>query len=443
LDQPSGAERLTPATPAPRTGVRYRHYVLGVLLVISVFNFVDRQLLAVLSPEIKTELGLSDTELGILKGLAFALFYSVMGIPLARVADRYSRVNLISISIVLWSAMTAVSGAAAGFLHLLLARIGVGVGEAGATPASHSLISDYFSQTERSTALAILALGVPIGTTFGFLAGGWLTMEVGWRMAFVLVGAPGIAVGLLARLTIHEPARGAQDGAAARPSDPPAGMAETIALLWRIGSYRTIAIGGALASLSGYAISMWLVDLLVRVHGLTYGDILVELALAVGLGGGLGTYFGGVIADRFGSRSVAAYLIVPGLGMIALGPLLMLALWSGSETVIFTAFFFVFAMNYSCFGPFYGTVQTLAPVRARATATAFLFFIMALAGAGLGPLLMGMLSDALEPAHGSAEALRLALSGVPFISAGAGFFVILRAGRLDADLAARAEEQVS
>jgi predicted MFS family arabinose efflux permease len=417
-------------------GSLYRRYVLGVLLVISVFNFVDRQLLAVLSPEIKKELLLSDTQLGILKGLAFALFYSVMGIPLAKLADSINRVSLISVSIIVWSAMTALSGAAASFLHLLLARIGVGIGEAGATPASHSLISDYFSRQERSTALAVLALGIPIGTTFGFLAGGWLTVEVGWRMAFVLIGVPGVAVGVLAKLTIREPVRGAQDRAQDLADASAAGVFDTIRGLWSIYSYRTIAISGAFASMCGYALSMWLVDFLVRVHGLRYQDILVELAIAVGLGGGLGTYFGGKISDHFGRRNVSAYLVVPAVGMVIVAPLLLLALWTASKTVIFTSLFAVFALHYSCFGPFYGTIQTLAPIRSRATATAFLFFIMALAGAGLGPFIMGVMSDAFEPAHGSAHALRLALTSIPFLSAASGIFVLLRTRRLAVDLAA-------
>jgi predicted MFS family arabinose efflux permease len=415
----------------------YRRYVLGVLLVISVFNFIDRQLLAVLSPEIKKELLLSDTQLGILKGLAFALFYSVLGIPLARVADRFHRVNLISASIVVWSAMTSLSGAASGFLHLLLARIGVGVGEAGATPASHSILSDYFARSERATAIAILSLGIPIGTTFGFLAGGWLTAEVGWRMAFVLIGLPGVAVGILTKLTVREPVRGARDSAQAIAAAPPsASWTDTLATLWGIPSYRTIAISGGFSALCGYALSMWLVDFLVRVHGLTYQEILLELALSVGVGGGLGTYFGGKLADRLGRKNVTAYLTVPGLGMVLVAPLLLLALWTNSETIIFIALFFVFALHYSCFGPFYGTVQTLAPIRARAIATAFLFFIMALGGAGMGPFVTGVISDLFEPAYGSAKALQLAMSSITFISLGAGLFAVSRARYLVADLEA-------
>jgi MFS family permease len=414
----------------------YRRYVLGVLLVISVFNFIDRQLLAVLSPEIKKELLLSDTQLGILKGLAFALFFSVLGIPLARVADRYHRVNLISASIVLWSAMTALSGAASGFLHLLVARMGVGVGEAGATPASHSILSDYFAQSERTTAIAILSLGIPIGTTFGFLAGGWLTAEVGWRMAFVLVGLPGIAVGLLAKLTVREPVRGSQESAGAMESSPDGHWFDAIRHLWSIPSFRTIAISGGLSALCGYALSMWLVDFLVRVHRFTYQDILLELALSVGLGGGLGTYFGGKLADRLGRSNVSAYLLVPGVGMILVAPLLALALWTESRTLIFTSLFMVFALHYACFGPFYGTAQSLAPVRSRAMATACLFFIMALGGAGLGPLVTGILSDLFEPAYGSAKALQLAMSSITFISLGAGLFALSRARYLVADLEA-------
>ena len=435
LDQQAGVA-ATPEGGGKRQRSGYRHYVLGVLLVIFIFNFVDRQLLAVLSPEIKKELALTDTELGLLKGLAFALFYSVLGIPIAHLADRTSRVTIISVSIALWSAMTALSGLSTNFAQLLLARIGVGIGEAGGTPPSHSLISDYFTRAERSTALAILALGVPIGTTFGFLAGGWLTIGLGWRMAFVAIGLPGLAVGLLTQLTLREPRRGCQDFDDGLPQ-PAGGMAATIAALWRIPSYRTVSISGGLAALCGYAVSMWIVDFLVRVHGLAYQDMLLELALAVGVGGGLGSYFGGRMSDHFGKRAPALYLAIPGFAMIAFAPFLIMALWSDSRPLIFIAFFFVFAMNYFCFGPFYGTVQSLAPVRSRAMATAFLFFIMALAGAGLGPLIIGALSDALTPANGSARALQLALTSVSFISAASGIYVVMRSGRLAADLAAR------
>jgi predicted MFS family arabinose efflux permease len=426
---------MSDPTGRPARGL-YRRYVLGVLLVISVFNFIDRQLLAVLSPEIKKELLLSDTELGILKGLAFALFYSILGIPLARVADRFHRVNLISASIMLWSAMTALSGAAANFLHLLLARIGVGVGEAGATPASHSILSDYFARSERTTAIAILSLGIPIGTTFGFLAGGWLTVEVGWRMAFVLVGLPGIAIGLIAKLSVREPARGAQESAEAMAAERGESWTTTIRDLWSIRSYRTITVSGGLSAMCGYALSMWLVDFLVRVHHLAYQDILLELALSVGLGGGLGTYLGGKIADHFARTSLTAYLVVPAVGMILVAPLAMVVLWAESPAVIFAALFFVFATHYSCFGPYYGTVQSLAPVRSRALATASLFFVMALAGAGFGPLITGILSDLFEPAYGSAGGLRIALLSIPAMSLGAGLFALGRARMLPGDLAA-------
>ena len=190
----------------------YRRYVLGMLALVYVFNFTDRQILAILMQPIKEDLLLSDTQLGLLSGIAFALFYVTMGIPIARLADRYSRVNIISVSIFLWSLMTALSGLAGNFTQLLLARIGVGIGEAGCTPPAHSLLADYFARENRASALSIYSLGLPLGSVLGLMAGGWVAQIYGWRMAFFLVGLPGLVLALMVKFTIREPRRGLADG---------------------------------------------------------------------------------------------------------------------------------------------------------------------------------------------------------------------------------------
>lgn len=421
----------------PTPGRQYRRYVLGVLFLVYMFNFVDRQILAILSPAIKADLGLSDTQLGILKGLAFALFYAAMGIPLARLADRWNRVSLIAIALALWSGMTVLSGAAQNFLHLFLARVGVGVGEAGGTPPSHSVISDYFAREERATALALFTLAVPIGTVLGFLAGGTLTEGLGWRWAFVLVGLPGLLLALLVRLTIREPKRGALE---AVPPRPVSGTLEGIRLLWSIPSFRTISYGGALSALCGYGLVMWLTDFLFRTHSLGYGDVTVQLALVIGLGGGIGTYSGGVLADRFGKRDQSIYIWLPGAAMLLSVPLLLIALFTANLPLMWASLFFIFLFYYVLFGPFYATVQTLAPISARALATAFYFFILAIAGAGIGPFYVGGLSDLLAPRLGEADALQWAIAALVLPAGASGLILMLGKGRLAPDLARRDQQ---
>jgi MFS family permease len=212
-EAPSQEEAQLASTEKPPLYTKpYTHYVLGILTVVYVFNFIDRQILAILAQSIKVDLGLSDTQIGALSGIAFGIFYAVLGIPIARLADKYSRVNIISICLGIWSLMTALSGLAGNFWQLLAARIGVGIGEAGGSPPSHSLIADYFPVTGRASALGIYALGIPIGILFGNFAGGWIDQYFGWRNAFMLVGIPGIVLAITLKLTIKEPPRGYSEG---------------------------------------------------------------------------------------------------------------------------------------------------------------------------------------------------------------------------------------
>jgi len=264
----------------------YQKYILTLLLLVYIFNYIDRQIIVILSPAIKADLGISDTQLGLLKGIAFAAFYGLFGFPIARLADRKSRVNIMSVCLALWSGMTVLCGASQNFFQLLLARMGVGVGEAGCNPPAHSLISDYFPKKERATALGFYSLGIAFGSLFGILLGGLLVEAFGWRWAFVIVGLPGVLLALIVKLTLKEPKRGNMDfkraaSAVLGGEAPPQAKAmpsigDSFKALWRIKSYRVLCISAGLTAFCGYAFGLWIVDFLVRTH-----ELLVRLLEAI------------------------------------------------------------------------------------------------------------------------------------------------------------------
>ena len=418
----------------PEGGRVYRYYVLLLLLTIYCFSYVDRQIIAVLSPQIKAELQINDAQLGALKGLAFSLFYTTMAIPLAIVSDRWNRVRLIAIALSFWSAMTATCGLAQSFAQMFAARAGVGIGEAAGNPASHALLSDYFRRNERATALGIYQLGVPIGTLISFLFGSWIAVTLGWRMAFVVVGLPGLALALLVQLTIRELPRGSADEGAAvvrQPAD--SWVRQTITLL-KIPSFRIVAIAGGLQAFGGYAMMMWLLDLSVRMHGQSIQSAAVNAAIVLGIGGGIGTLFGGMITDRFGRRRPSNYFLVPGVSMLVSGPVLLAGLWADPGLGA-PLMFISFVLIFGCMGPFYGMVQMLAPATSRALAVATFSLSLSILGSGLGPFLTGAVSDLLQPELSAAEALRWALCIVPLAASAAGVLLIIERRRIVVDLA--------
>jgi MFS family permease len=418
---PAGAHKTSP----------YSWYVLAMLTLVYTFNFVDRQIIAIVSPAIKEDLGLSDTTLGLLKGLAFAVLYTTLGLPIAWLADRYNRVTIVSVSLAVWSAFTAMSGLATSAMQLMLARIGVGVGEAGGSPPSHAIISDYFPKEKRATALSIYALGIPFGQMFAFLAGGWVLQNFGWRNAFFLVGLPGIFLAVILKLTVREPERGAADGGKAAPVS----IKEGVGALVRIPTFWGVVAGTALASFTGYGVGAWVVDFFRRAYQLSYPEITVPLAVINGVVYGLATWGGGALADRFGRRNKAAYGIVPAIGLCLTIPAGLLSVWSPTAA---GAFFFsgVNVIGLGLYlGPSFSLVQTLAPVRFRAFATAFYFFIINLFALGLGPLWVGWASDQFEPAHGATDALRIALSTLALPSALAAIAYFWTARKVSADWA--------
>ncbi|MSP43525.1 MAG: MFS transporter [Alphaproteobacteria bacterium] len=386
----------------------YVNYVLGVLTLVYVFNFIDRQILSILMQPIKEEMQLSDTALGFLSGISFALFYATLGIPIARLADRKSRVTIISISLGLWSFMTALCGLAQNFWQLLGARILVGVGEAGSGPSSHSLIADYVPLEARSSALAIYSTGIPIGLLIGFLAGGYLEEIYGWRAAFMVLGLPGLALALLVRLTLREPQRGLADGKPRMAGAEQASLREVAQTLWKRKSFRHISIGVGVQSIAGYGVVQWMPSFLHRSYQMTGGQIGLALAIIIGLGGALGTAAGGHIADRLARRDIRWQMWVPAMGGLMAAPFAIGVYLS--HTAFATLAWFTLPVIFSSvyLGPAFAMTQALAPIRMRAMAAAVLLFAGSLIGLGIGPQFVGILSDLLYPYYGD-ESLRYAM----------------------------------
>ncbi|MCG8423656.1 MAG: MFS transporter [Proteobacteria bacterium] len=412
----------------------YLRYALGILCVVYIVNFVDRQVLAILLQSIKDDLLLTDLQLGVLSGTAFGLFYATLGIPIARLADRFSRKSVLTISLALWSGMTALCGAATGFATLLLYRIGVGVGEAGGGPPAHSMISDYFPPEKRATALGIFSLGVPFGILVGFLAGGWLDQTLGWRTAFIVVGLPGLVVALIVALTLREPPRGLSEGLDIQRNSnasPTAGSA--IAFLWRMRSFRHVALGSALYAFVGYAATSWAPSFLARSHGMTAGEIGTALALIIGLGGGLGIYLGGVLADRLAIRNPLGRVWVPAGAQLLSFPFSFIIYTTSNTTLALVMFTIPAFLGLMYQGPAFAVTQSLATPKMRATAAAILLFAINIVGLGIGPVFTGAVSDALEPTLGG-DSLRYALLITSMVLAWSAFH-FYRAGRtLVADL---------
>jgi MFS family permease len=392
---------------------RYRNYALGVLFLGYVVNFIDRSILSILLEPIKHDLMLSDTELGLLGGLAFALFYATLGIPIAALADRWSRVKVLVISMVIWSAMTALCGMAVSFATLLLARIGVGVGEAGASPPSHSLISDYFPVEKRATALSIYALGIPIGAMVGNYVGGWGAEELGWRVTFFLVGLPGILVALLIFLTLREPPRGLSEKTAPVLEDEAAesapSMKEVFGFLWAKRSFRHIGFAAGLHAFVGYGVGTWNAPFLIRTHDLPITEVGFWLALISGIGA-IGTFAGGFLGDRISAATGDRrwYLWLTGVATVLMVPFQFVAYLYDGLWAVLPSLFVISILGGMYLGPSFAMTQGLVTLRMRATASAILLFMLNIIGMGLGPYFVGIASDLLAPASGI-DSLRYAL----------------------------------
>jgi len=407
---PSAPARLQAADPR-QLSPAYKRYVLVLLVVVYVFNFVDRTILSILLEPIKAEFALSDTQLGFLSGLAFALFYTVLGIPIARWADRGVRRSIISLAVLTWSGMTALTGLAQNFTMLLGARIGVGIGEAGCSPPAHSLLSDYFPAQRRATALATYSLGIPIGSGIGYLAGGWLAEWFDWRTAFIVVGLPGVALAAVVRLTLREPLRGAYEVHAA--TQPPAArepvpLLRVIRFMLSLASFRHMAMGAALHAFYGYGAGAFNPAFFVRSHELSVGEIGTWLATIGFTGGVVGTYLGGFLSDRIAARDTRWYMWLPALSTLIYVPFaFLLYLWPTPHAALAMALPGAL-LGGMYLGPTFAMTQTLVRPEMRALASAILLFIINLVGLGFGPQGVGLLSDLLQPSLG-VESLRYAL----------------------------------
>ncbi len=404
---------------------RYANYVLGLLFVVYVFNFVDRQILAILLQPIKQDLQASDTAMGFLTGFAFALFYAVGGIPIARWADRGNRSAIIALGLAIWSAMTAVSGLAQTFTQLALARIGVGIGEAAGSPPAHSLLADYFPARRRATAMAIYSAGVPVGVLFGFLIGGWMNEWFGWRRAFFVVGLPGLALALLVRLTLRDPPRGRADGL--HDTGEVEAPAAVFRFLWRLRSFRQLSLAAALHGFVAYGITAWTPAFFIRMHGMGTGEAGTWLGLIAGFAGGAGAIVGGFAADRLAARDVRWNMWLPAVAVSLALPFSTLAFLSpapGLALLLLCPSTFLGAM---WLGPTMAMTQALAKVRMRAVASAILLFILSLVGLGLGPQTVGVMSDLLAARYGD-QSLRYALVLAGLVNIGASLHFV-RAGR--------------
>jgi MFS family permease len=418
---------------------RYRNYALGVLFLGYVVNFIDRSILAILLEPIKLDLALTDTQLGLLGGLAFAIFYTTMGIPIAALADRWSRVKILSISIVIWSGMTALCGMASGFMMLLLARIGVGVGEAGASPPSHSLISDYFPLKTRATALSIYALGIPFGSMVGNFVGGWGAQELGWRMTFLMVGLPGIFVALLVWTTLKEPPRGMSEikikaAPAPEPEDAAPRVKDVLAFLWKRKSFRHLGFAAGAHAFVGYGAGTWNAVYLIRSHEMPLTEVGSWLALISGIGA-IGTFGGGYLADRLSDMTGERrwYLWVPGISTILMVPFQFVAYLHGELWAVIPSLFVVSILGGMYLGPSFAMTQGLVTLRMRAVASAILLFMLNIIGMGLGPYFVGVASDYLTPAYGISS-LRYALCLAVLANIWAATHYLLGSRTLRADL---------
>lgn len=414
---PATAPAITPVSDS------YRRYAMGLLLVVYILNFVDRQVINILAEPIKNELGLLDWQVGAMSGLAFALFYTVLGLPIARLAERGHRPRIIAVALALWSAFTALCGLAQNFTQLVLARIGVGIGEAGCTPPAHSLITDYVPKEKRASALAFYSMGTPLGALVGMGLGGVVADAWGWRAAFIVCGLPGLALALIVAFTLVEPRakRVLADVRAAGAKS--VSFTQALAVLAKKRTFWLVAYAAAVKAFIGYGHAPFTASFFFRNHteeiarlaamfGLQSAGFLgLALGIVGGTAGAMGAYAGGYIADRFGGKDLRAYVSVPAVAALATIPIFIIAMTMPTAVgaMCFLAVNAVLATLW--YGPVYATAQSIAPAHMRATAAAILLFIINLVGLGLGPLLVGALSDvlAIQGGMGKAEGVRWAL----------------------------------
>lgn len=423
----------------------YRYLVLATLILVYTLNFLDRQILGILAKPIKDEFGLTDGQFGLMGGLAFALLYTTLAIPIAWLADRFSRVWIMTAALTIWSGFTALCGLTGSFAQLFLARMGVGVGEAGGVAPAYSLIADYFPKHQRARALAAYAFGIPLGMASGTLVGGLLAVHYGWRTAFVAVGLMGVVLAPIFRLVVKDPPRGGadRDPLAPPPAPSPAPpFAAVVRLLAAKPSFWLLSFGAASSSVCGYGVAAWLPSFFMRSLGLTLAQTAWYYSGIALFGGLVGIWLGGAVADRLGAKSKAGYPITPAIAFLVSVPCFLLAMNSGALfgglgggaalAVAFVIFLIPTGLNLAWLGPITAAVQHLAPAPMRTTASALFLLINNLLGIAVGIYYFGLVSDLLKPTFG-AESLRWSIyTGMGFYLLAALLF-FLASKRLDRD----------
>ena len=395
----------------------YKHYVLGMLVVGYIFNTIDRGALGILVQPIKEALHVSDTAMGLLTGLAFSVFYSVMGVPIARLADRWKRVHILALAVGLWSIATTLCGAAFNYLSLFFLRSSTAIGEAGGTPPSHSLISDYFPISGRATALAIYAMAVPLGAALGNFVSGWSNVLFGWRATFALVGLPGLLVAVLIWLTVKEPPRGYADGPAARNKHteaPP--FFEVFRFLLTRRSFVHMCLAAALHAVVYYSGTAWNAAFFIRSHGMNTGVAGTYLSIFA-LIAAMGSFAGGYLADKISTKKGDHrwYMWVPAIACVVMVPFDLVAYLDPNLVIVVPAFSIMIVLAAVFFGPSFAVAQSVATVRMRAVSTSVLLFIQTIIGLTLGPLIVGQISDHLAPTVG-ARSLGYGLAIIGFVN---------------------------
>lgn len=407
------APGATAAGRKPFFSEGYKRIVLALLLLAYTFNFIDRTIIATIGPKIREDLGLTNTQIGLLGGLYFALLYTFLGIPIARLAERFNRVSIISAAVLIWSGFTALCGTAGSFATLAAYRFGVGIGEAGLSPPSHSLISDYFEPKKRASALGVYSFGIPLGTMFGAVAGGWIAQNFSWRMAFVLVGLPGVLIALLIKLVMKEPPRGHSEPDAEGPAlnveeltpaavAAPAGgwFAKEIAelrsvttVLFGCWPVLNMILGVTIASFGSYGAGQFIPQYFRSAYHLNIAQVGLIVGLVGGISTGLGTLAGGFLTDRLSKRSPRWYSLTPAIGLTIATPIYIFAYtrptWQAAAVVLLVPGLF----HYTYLAPTFGVVQNMVASRQRATAAAIMLFFLNLIALGCGPPFTGWLID--------------------------------------------------
>lgn len=397
------------ASPGAAAPDRRRWYALAVVIVVGLFNYIDRLSMSILQVPIKAELGLSDSQIGVLTGLAFSMVYTLLSLPIARLADRVPRRYVIAGALATWSAMTAMCGLASGFLMLAVFRMGVAIGEAGCVPATHATISDHFPAHQRGTAMSTYSLVLPIGTLVAFASSGWLAGALGWRRTFVVLGVLGLLLVPMVLVGLREPVRRETDGFAATDGREPLGV--TLLAFWRSRPLRYLLLGGALVSYPLHATLVWNASFYSRQFSMPLGEIATWLALLSGIGGGIGLYASGILADRLGRIDVRWYLWVPALaGLLTLPSLCTQYLFAPSASASFAVGFVSAMLTNAFISPMSATAQSLVRPDQRALVAACVVAVAGFLGTVLGPLVTGILSDVFAARFGPGpDGLRYAL----------------------------------